>query len=527
MQTAEPPSRTARRGVAGLAERAADWARRARPAQVFLLALAVMFGLHATWALITPLGGSPDEIAHITKATGVAHGQTFGEDVDGTQLRSFTIPTGIRAATDDVVCTTLQPDRPAGCDFTSRGDDDGTTTVTSSAGLYNPVYYALIGWPALLSDGPGAIFGMRLVSGLLDALFFAAAVTCISLLPRARLATLATVGAITPTVAFLGGMVNPNALEVATVTAFAAALHAALALQARGRMLVWLCSVMAVSGALGMQARSLTPLWLVVAALIIAIIAGWRSCLDLLRRPATLVALAVVAAAGVAALFGTLSSGTLVQMGDYEGQGARWDVGLRVTLFTFFEQVPYMVGMFGWNDAPIPQFAVVTFLVLVIALVGAATIGTSSVRGRVGVLAAFVAVPLLPAIAQGASVTQSGYIWQGRYGLALVATLVIAAGVVASPVFERLGRVMRGRVIVVALALIALSHVAGMQVTLHRYGSGVVSEYSTLLMSPSWTPFGLPMIVPVLAVWVVVAAWAAGVAVLVQAADRPGVERAE
>ncbi|GGA65272.1 hypothetical protein GCM10011490_14930 [Pseudoclavibacter endophyticus] len=487
---------------------------------MFLIALAVVFGMHATWALLTPLGGSPDETAHIVKAAGVAHGQGYGEYVDGTQRRAFTIPTGIRAAVDKVECTALRSNAPAVCDTVTTGGPDGMITVNSTAGLYNPVFYVLVGWPALLGDGDAAVYGMRLLGALLNAIFVAAAIACLSLLPRSRILILAALGIMTPTVAFLGGMVNPNALEVSTVAAFSAALYVALTVRARGRLLWWLCGLMAIAGMLGLQVRSLSPLWFFVAVVLISVIAGWRACWELLRRRQTIAAIVLVATAGIAALASTLSSGTLAQLGDYEGQGTRWDVGLRVTLFTFFEQVPPMVGAFGWNDASIPDFAVVAYLVLVLALAATAILGTESPRGRIAVLLALAAVPILPAIVQGGSVTNSGYIWQGRYGLALVTVFVYVTAFVARPVFERLRRVMQDRLLAVTIGIVALAHATGLQILLHRYGSGIESEYSTLLFSPAWTPFGLPMLVPVLGVWIVAALWAIGAALLVQAGDR-------
>lgn len=503
----------------GRRARLVNFARRARPWQVFLMSLVLIFGMHATWALLTPPGGSPDEIAHIAKAAGVAHGQVFGEDVDGTQLREFEIPAGIRAATDNIPCTILHGNVPASCDPTTVGEPEEMIPVISSAGLYNPVFYVAVGWPTLIDHGQGAIFAMRLLGGFFNAVFFALALTCLSLLPRARIVMLAAIGIITPSVAFLGGMVNPNALEISTVGAFAAALIAALRLEARGPLLWRLCAIMAVAGMLAVHARSLAPLWIFAAVVIVGLIAGWRAFWGFLRQAPTLIAVALVIVSTGVALGVVLSTGTLNEMGDYEGQGTRWDVGLRTTLFLFFDKVTPMVGAFGWNDAVIPDFAVVTYLVMVVALVFAAVIGTDRWQSRVGVFVAMASVTVLPAIVQGASVTNSGYIWQGRYGLAIVFVLVYIAAVVAIPVFERMRRVIQNRTIATVIILLALTHVAGLQVMLHRYGSGTESEYSQLILNPAWSPFGLPMIVPIVGVWILVAVWALAAALVVQTGD--------
>lgn len=504
-----------------VARRVSNWARGARRWQVFLLAFGLVFGLHATWSLLTPLGGSPDEIAHIAKAAGVAHGQIFGEDVDGTQLREFQIPAGIRASTDSVVCTILHGNVPANCVDITVGAPDELIPVITSAGLYNPVYYWIVGWPSAVLTGDAAVYTMRLLSGLLNAVFFGLALTCLSALPRARLPLLAGIGFITPTIAFLGGMVNPNILEVSTIAAFTSALILALARESRGAELWRLCAIMAVSGALATHARSLAPLWILAAVVIIAIISGWRRFWGFLRQVPTLLAVAAVIVAGAIALLVTLNSGTLNEMGNYPGQGTPWRIGLRKTLLSYFNYIPPMVGAFGWNDAVIPDYAIYATVGLALVLVAAALVAANTWRARIGVLLATASVAVLPAIVQGASVTKSGYIWQGRYGLAIVCVMVLCAAVVASVGFERLQPYIARRTIGLVLGVLALSHVGGMQVLLQRYATGVESQYSDLFQAPQWTPLGLPILVPISLIWVIIALWALAGWVLVSVGERP------
>ena len=478
-----------------------------RPGRVFLAALLLFVGLHTVWSLATPLGGSPDEIAHIAKAAGVAHGQVFGRDVDGTQLREFDIPAGVRGATDGVLCSILKPNQPANCGPLVVEPDDEMIPVVTSAGLYNPVYYAIVGWPSLVWHNAGAVYAMRLLSGLLVGAFFALAVACLWLLPKRRLPLLAVLGLVTPTVAFLGGMVNPNALEVATVTAFTSALLVALRLRATGQLLARLAAVMAVAGALSVHARSLAPLWILVAVIVALCLFGWCRFWAFLRQRATLFAVAAVVVSGVLALLVLLSTGTLNEMGDYPGKGTPWYIGLRVTFDSTWDTLPNLIGAFGWNEVRAPQFAIVCLLGMALALIGGAIVAGEDRGARLGVVLAVVLFAALPAVIQGASVTKSGYIWQGRYGLALAAVVVLAAAAVAAPAFARVSRAVADRLVVIVIAVLALAHGGSLMTLVHRYALGVEAEGVVLFTGAHWTPFALPGPVVTAAIWIASAAW--------------------
>ena len=501
-------------------DRIADRVRRARRWQVFLLAFALMFGLSGAYALLTPIGGSPDERAHIVKAAGVVRGQGMGENIDGSQNRTFHIPRGISEIPNAINCTVFKETVPADCDFPIAPDHAEIIVTESSAGLYNPVYYALVGWPTLLSPSEPGIYGMRLVSAALTAAFFALALTCLSLLPRARLPLLAGLGMVTPTAAYLGGMVNPNLLEVSTVTAFAAALFAAVRLEATGALLWRLVAVMAVAGGLAVHARSLAPLWIFAAVLVVACVAGWGRFWRFLRRPVVLATVAVIAISTAIAVVVTLSTGTLGEMGDYPGQGTAVETGVRTMLWNFWNYVPPLVGTYGWNDTSIPSLSTDVVLAMVFALLAAAVVGRTGLWPRLGVLLAIACFIGIPALVQGISVTGSGYIWQGRYALAMWMILIMAASVVVSRGFERLSGVVTQRLVTLVLAVLACVHAAGMQHLLYRYGAGVHATLPEFWLRPEWTPFGVPMLVFVAASVLLAAAWFVGGRALVEMGDR-------
>lgn len=92
------------------------------------------------------------------------------------------------------------------------GDPDEVVEGRTSAGNYNPVYYALTGLPSLATSGSAAVYGMRLVNSLLSCVFLALAFAALSQMRQRKWAMVATVVSVTPVVLFLNGAVNPNAL---------------------------------------------------------------------------------------------------------------------------------------------------------------------------------------------------------------------------------------------------------------------------------------------------------------------------
>ena len=181
----------------------------------FLSVFGLLSVLITLWILATPLMAYPDEPSHTIKAAAVARGQFFpgpGESYGhGVHVQ---VPSYI-ANVQSQMCFPFQVTKPAGCAPAIPLDDNDLTIGVTSAGLYNPFYYWLVGLPSLFMSGAPAIFAMRIVSGLLSAAFYAAGFTALSRLRHPKWPLVAATIATTPMVLFLASGINPNSLEIA------------------------------------------------------------------------------------------------------------------------------------------------------------------------------------------------------------------------------------------------------------------------------------------------------------------------
>ena len=159
--------------------------------------------------------GAPDEGSHVVRAWSVAHGQLLGHD-KGPVFREVTGPVVYRYLGSH--CSFDPRNTRRFC--SSIKSSSRTGSVRTYTGRYFPAYYLAVGLPTLVtSPGMVQLDLMRFVSVLLAAALLASAFVTAS---EARLPTFAGAGlllAVTPTVLFLAGSVNPGGLEIAAAIA--------------------------------------------------------------------------------------------------------------------------------------------------------------------------------------------------------------------------------------------------------------------------------------------------------------------
>ena len=169
-----------------------------------LLAFAAMC---ASWALLTPLGSTPDEAAHVTWAAAVVRGHGAG-GVDGTEVR---VPASVAdSAFQD--CTHRRPRQTPACQPPLSTVSTEVRDSTSAAGYPRP-YYWLVGWPSIFTFTRATWYVMRLASVAM----------CVGLLAlglwtlrrdRRPLAAVALALTATPSVTSIVGSVNPSGPEI-------------------------------------------------------------------------------------------------------------------------------------------------------------------------------------------------------------------------------------------------------------------------------------------------------------------------
>lgn len=453
--------------------------------------------LAALWALATPVGAAPDEPAHLIKAASVVRGQLIGARGPDGQT-TVQVPEYI-AFTQSQTCYAFNADKTADCTPPTPKDSDRTATAVTTAGLYNPVYYALVGWPSLIDGNASGIYWMRIVSGMVVALFLALAFALLIGWRRPAIPLVGFATALTPMVLFLGGTVNPNTLEIAaTLTAFTALLT--IIREPNPSRIAGRSAILLVSFAIVANMRGLSLLWLLFAILTPLLLISRERLVQLLKTRAIQVAIGGAAIAAIAALVWLIASNSLgasvtdpnVQ-NTAPGVGTSGISGFVSTLIATFDYGQQVIGILGWLDTPLPS----SVYFLWAALVGGIMLVAFALLRRRALLVTLIltgAVVLLPPILQGIYINKGGIIWQGRYILPLFVCLIVAAAAFLSDRIA-LSRATHRRLLVLLLIAWAGAEFLSFATALRRYAIGIDTGWRQLL-NPHWAPPGgtLPLL---------------------------------
>jgi hypothetical protein len=457
-----------------------------QPWLVFLISWVAIGGMAVLWAITSPIGAAMDEPSHYIKAASVVRGDLIGEPGTRAQDRIVTVPETI-AKTFNVHCLAFRADVTGDC-IEPYGSGSKDVQITTAAGLYNPTYYVLVGWPSLLGAGPSSLYFMRFASAALCAFFFALSITFLSRLSRPVLPVLAGIAVLTPTTIFLSSAVNPNAFEIATTAAFFSALLYAVTSIRDRRSDWWTAAALALSGALLANSRGLSPAWLGLAVIIAAVLVGGRSFFVRMFRPPFVFAVALVAVAlGLAGVW-TIKTNSLPAVGEYPGAGSTFGEGFVTMLSSTFDYLRQAVGVFGWLDSLAPTWVLVLYYVLLTVVTFATLIFARRSRATAALWLALAAFLFVPPLVQASTVTVSGYVWQGRYTLPLIVMLVLTAAVAGAARFSEMPRPETRRIVGVVLALTATAQLASLVTNLKRYVVGASAEWEAFFAAPHWSP---------------------------------------
>lgn len=489
-----------------------------RPKAIFAITLALLSLISACWALATPISSSPDEPAHLVKAASVARGEFIGPA--STTGNIVTVPRYI-AESHSLTCMAFIPEQSAACQPDSLSGQGDIVEARTTAGLYNPIYYLVVGTPSLLFDSEVGIYAMRIVSGIFASVFFALSIMMLSTWRRPALPLLSMAVMATPMLFYLNASVNPNAVEATGLVAVFVALLSVL--REPDDRLLWSRSlIMMISAVVTVNARGLSPLWLAVIVLVCLMLVRRSDLVTLLRSRPIQVAIAGTFLASLFAVIWLLSTNSLAAaVSDpdarsiFPGAGLPWYIGAWKILdgtFTFSEG---LIGLFGWLDTPAHPGIYFTWagFVTVLLLAGFASSKGSTTWFLLALVASFL---FLPALVQGAYITDGGFIWQGRYNFPLFACLIVGLAAVASWSSISIPRPVANRAVGLALAAWVACQVGAFATTLQRYVTGTEASWVAFFLSPEWQPPGGSILV----LFLLLAA-AAAFAVTLGAVTRP------
>ncbi|MBT2566547.1 DUF2142 domain-containing protein [Arthrobacter sp. ISL-85] len=430
---------------------------------------------------------APDEPAHTIKAASVARGQ-YGGTSSGVQgeLLAVEVPKYI-AEVGSYNCYATHPEITANCNKPTNTADRSPVKATTSAGNYNPVYYAIVGLGSRGLAGEPALYAMRIISAWLTSFFLAAFFYAASCMRKSRFMLIASAVSMTPAVLFLSGAVNPNALEIATTGAFYMGLCVMLENAAKSQTSWLTTAIVTTSGILLANTRPLSLLWLALAV-VAAMIGQSRFALLALAKTKTFqLSVFLVSASCVFALWWTLAAHSLDSLFAVTPPLPADEAAILMLDRTVGYMREY-VGVLGSLDTA-PPVAVVDAWVLGFGWLLLLAFTTRPVKLRWPVAMVTVAVLAIPPLLQAASSETVGWIWQGRYALALIILLILVSGRAVrfrpfstSPWSASLVRW--------SLVLGVLAHVYLLLQGLRRYTVGIHGDHInwTEMFEPQWQP---------------------------------------
>jgi hypothetical protein len=438
-------------------------------ARLWLLAFAGFFLLHAAWAFAAPYDGPPDEKAHALRAAAVGHGELITDGWTQETPRSL-----VRAS-----CFAQHVEIPADCQKPPGGDEKmGPHTV--GAASYNPIYYAVTGWPLAVWPNWTGILLARLFTGAAMAAFLACAVVAACHWIRRRAVLAGVLVSATPMVAHLGGSINPNGVEIAAAIALFTGLITVV-LERPDVVNRRAVALIGVSASVLVTLRALGIVWfgLIVLAVLIGVS---RSHLRALWRERVVRSWLAVIAVAIAAAFtwNLVASPLSVVNGD---MGMSTKEILRFGLLDMWPNIAnQLVGVMGWAEVLQPRLVYVAwFMAAGILILGGFVIGGRADKFRLLFLFFGTFVPLL--LWELLRANDSGWFNQGRYflpgavGLPILGAYVIGRSELAPRVFRSLTRTLA--VVLLPIQVVCLAY------TMCRWQSGLA------ILNPlkgSWLP---------------------------------------
>jgi hypothetical protein len=455
----------------------------------------LLFALLAMWALTMPLMAAPDEPSHVVKAAAVSRGQLGGVLGDAPKDTSepgaptwVQVPSDLADLQDFPDCFRFDGDSSADCTSPLADRQPGLTEAGTYAGQYPPLYYALVGWVSIPLSGETAVYAMRLVSATLCAFFLTWGIRrVVQLVPRRAVWGAAV--ALTPMCLFIGGSVNPNALEIASAFSFWAACLALARRRSDADVSLppptgWFVQAV-VSGAVLINLRTSGPLWATVA-LVVAIVAARPGAVAALARltAARWSAVAALVAGGVAVGW-ILTHREIVTTAHLFPEYADPKLVVAVMFLSTPALVEQMIGNFGWLDTSAPYATVLAWYAAAGALVLLAFSERGARRPRAAMVVLLLALLLVPVALSVPTAEATGMIWQGRYTLPVAVGLPLLASLLMTSLRGEAARLV-DRLVVLTIVLVAFAHVGSFYWAARRYAEGSDGTWATL--SPHWAP---------------------------------------
>lgn len=380
--------------------------------------------MQAAWSLAVPPFRGVDEFDHAYRASEVAQGEWLPPPVAPEHGRGFVV-----AADADLVAAARTECEAR--DYTGRDNcnpidinADGTVTVASGASRYNPAFYLLTGTLALPFHGTGGLYAMRTGAGLMTAAFFLLAAWTTRLWSRTIWPLVAVLVCMTPVVLYSASVMAPNGVEMsAALATWTALIGLTRPLSRRDeRILLWslLPSVVVLA-----IVRGMGPLWLLLAVLVVAALAGRKHVVAVFKRNP----LPSAAAAGAGVIASVAGAGWTLAASSVSPEES--PVRYSDPLLNSLAKIPlwFFQGIAAFptrtEQAPTIVYAADGLVLLALLILGI-VFATGRLRGVI--VTSFLVAILVPFTVTLVTFAGSGPFWQGRYGLPFVFGFLLLSG---------------------------------------------------------------------------------------------------
>jgi hypothetical protein len=457
------------------------------PSQVFLAFFALTFVALACWSFADPLVAAPDEQAHMIRAYAIDHGQ-LGHQVPGLDkaLVDVSVPTSVNFTKTYPRCFQFRGSVSAAC-APAFATSTAPVVTDTYVGHYPPLYYLLVGTGSWFSAHVTGLYLMRLASSLFCAVMLGLTAYVIARWCKRRVLVAGVAVAMTPITWFLAASVNPSGFEIVTAICLWTAL-AVFAADYVDNPPVGLVAIIGVAGSVLALIRGLSPLFVAIVGVVIAVAVGPRRLWALARRRRDVQVAAgaiVVAALVAAAWIFTQHTLSIAPDGAKVAPGTSEFEIMRLVAHHIRDWIREAVGVMGWLDTPMPHwFYDLWYVMIAVLFVGGLVL--ASLRVKIALLAIAVLSVLVPFVLVVRQVHQLGIVWQGRDLMPLaVGVPILAAGMWSR---SRRSRSLQRNVSVGLVGLVTLLTMGSFYLNLRRYAVGRAGSRLFFLHSGGWSP---------------------------------------
>jgi hypothetical protein len=420
---------------------------RLNPQNLFLVSFAVFFISFSAWSFADPLVTAPDEQAHIIRAYALDHGQIGSDVPEKNYLVKVSVPKSINFTKLYPVCFQFEALNPASC--APKWDESNQVVETTTyVGHYPPFYYSIVGIGSYVGSGRTAIYAMRLISSLLNALMISLGLYALSKWSKRRFTYLGYLLVTTPVVYLLGSSVNPSGFEISTSILFWT-LIAIIGFEHRTDPPPGLIKLLAFASLVFSLIRGLSLLWVAIGACSLVALIKPTEVLRLLKERRDIqIATFSVGASGFLAALWIFTQGTLniSPIGAPVPPESSSFTILNLVLHRVHGWLNQSVGILGWLNIPLPRLL---YDVWILLFIGAVVAGIYYANKKEKIVLATVAMLSIgfPIALVFHEAKRLGVVWQGRDSMPLLVGAIILGTALCTTVLREKGIFVVGGII--------------------------------------------------------------------------------